>query len=114
MRKPVAALVLLVRFLIALLVAGVQTVWVIVKTGVGAGPPPIAFVRVRYAPMSPVGAAILGSLVSLTPGTTAIDIDLGRRELLLHVLDASDVEGLVAGIRRDFEPGLVTLFGERP
>jgi hypothetical protein len=34
-----------------------------------------------------------------------------RRELLLHVLDASDTDALVQGIRRDFEPGLVALFG---
>jgi len=113
MAKPWAALVLLVRFLVALVVAGMQTVRVIVRSGMGAGPPPVAFLRIRYAPMSPTGAAVLGSLVSLTPGTTTIDVDLGRRELLLHVLDASDIEGLVAGIRRDFEPGLVTLFGER-
>jgi hypothetical protein len=31
--------------------------------------------------------------------------------LLLHVLDASDTDALVEGIRRDFEPGLRTLFG---
>lgn len=58
------------------------------------------------------GAAILGCMVSLTPGTTTLDIDMDRRELLVHVLDASDPEAMVAAIRRDFEPGLVTLFGE--
>jgi hypothetical protein len=34
-----------------------------------------------------------------------------RREMLLHVLDASDVDGAVAGIRREFERYVVTLFG---
>jgi hypothetical protein len=34
-----------------------------------------------------------------------------RRELLLHVLDGSGIDAVVAGIRRDFEPGLQTLFG---
>ena len=55
--------------------------------------------------------ALLGSMVSLTPGTTTIDIDMERKELLLHVLDASDTDAVVAGIRRDFEPGLRALFG---
>ncbi|MGB5496286.1 MAG: Na+/H+ antiporter subunit E, partial [Sedimenticolaceae bacterium] len=66
---------------------------------------------VRFAPLSARGAALLGSMVSLTPGTTTIDIDMERYELLLHVLDASDTDALVDGIRREFEPGLRTLFG---
>lgn len=107
-----AAGVLLLRFLRALLVSGMQTVAVILRAGrPGGAPPPVALLRVRFAPMNETGAALLGCMVSLTPGTTTIDIDMERRELLLHVLDASDTDALVAGIRRDFEPGLVTLFG---
>jgi multisubunit Na+/H+ antiporter MnhE subunit len=113
MHKPWAALVLLLRFLRAMVVSGVQTVAVIVRAGAGGGtPPPAAFVRVRYAPMSAPGAALLGCMVSLTPGTTTLDIDEDRRELLLHVLDASDLDALVQGIRTEFEPSLVVLFGE--
>jgi hypothetical protein len=37
-----------------------------------------------------------------------------RRELLLHVLDASDMDAIVEGIRREFEPGLLALFGREP
>ncbi len=113
MNKPIAAVVLLLRFLRAVVVSGLQTVRVILASGLPGGrPPPVALVRVRFAPMSAHGAALLGCMVSLTPGTTTIDIDMERRELLLHVLDASDTDGLVQGIRRDFEPGLVALFGE--
>jgi hypothetical protein len=35
-------------------------------------------------------------------------------ELLLHVLDETAVQEMVDGIRTDFEPGLVAVFGERP
>lgn len=112
MNKPWAALVLTLRFLRALVISGVQTIGVILRASLGERrPPPVAFVRVRYAPMSAQGAALLGCLISLTPGTTTLDIDEERRELLLHVLDGSDTEGLLAGIRNDFEPGLVALFG---
>jgi multisubunit Na+/H+ antiporter MnhE subunit len=112
--RTVAATVLMFRFLRAIGVSGVQTVGVILRASLGhRRPPPAAFVRVRFAPMSPRGAALLGCMVTLTPGTTTIDIDMERRELLLHVLDASDTDALVQGMRRDFEPGLVALFGEQ-
>ena len=103
---------LVVRFARAVFVSGMQTVVVIVKRGVpGLEAPPGALIRVRYAPMSERGAALLGAMVSLTPGTTTVDIDLERRELLVHVLDASDPNAIVEDIRRDFEPGLRALFG---
>ncbi len=112
MSKSLAALLLMVRFARAVAVSGWQTFAVILKASVGERrSPTTALVRVRFAPMSPRGAALLGCMVSLTPGTTTIDIDMARRELLLHVLDASDTQALLAGIRRDFETGLVTLFG---
>jgi multisubunit Na+/H+ antiporter MnhE subunit len=110
--KLLAAATLLLRFVRAIVVSGLQTVAVILRAGrPGGTPPPLALLRVRFAPMSEQGAALLGAMVSLTPGTTTIDIDMDERELLLHVLDASDTDALVAGIRRDFEPGLVALFG---
>ncbi|MDJ0740594.1 MAG: Na+/H+ antiporter subunit E [Gammaproteobacteria bacterium] len=112
MPRLLAAAGLSLRFVRAVFLSGLQTVAVILKSGrPGGTPPPVALVRVRFAPMSARGAALLGSLVSLTPGTTTIDIDLERRELLLHVLDASDTDALVAGIRQDFEPGIRALFG---
>lgn len=113
LRKPIAAVVLLLRFLRAVVVSGVQTLRVIIVSGrPGAPPPPVALLRMRFAPMSADGAALLGCMITLTPGTTTLDIDMQRRELLLHVLDASDPEGMVQGIRDEFESSLVVLFGE--
>lgn len=111
MRRLSAAIGLLLRFIRAVFVSGFQTVAVILRAGRPGGAPPVALLRVGFAPLDRRGAALLGSLVSLTPGTTTIDVDLERCELLLHVLDASDTDALVDGIRRDFEPGLRTLFG---
>lgn len=112
MTRMLAIIGLLLRFVRAIFISGLQTVAVILRSGrPGGAPPPVALVRVRFAPMSEPGVALLGSMVSLTPGTTTIDIDMERRELLLHVLDASDTDALVAGIRQDFEPGLRRLFG---
>jgi multisubunit Na+/H+ antiporter MnhE subunit len=112
MRGIIAAIILLLRFLRAVVISGFDTIMVILQAGrPGGNAPPVALLRVRFAPMTARGAALLGSMVSLTPGTTTIDIDMDRRELLLHVLDASDTDALVEGIRRDFEPGLRVLFG---
>lgn len=113
MTRGLAAIVLLARFLLAVVVAGGQTVWVILRASVGQ-PPRAAFLRMGFAPMTEQGAALLGSLVTLTPGTTTIDVDMERRELLLHVLDARDPQAQVAAIRRDFERPLVVLFGTAP
>jgi multisubunit Na+/H+ antiporter MnhE subunit len=112
-RNTLLALLLVARFLRAVAVSGFQTLRVILRSG-RRHPPPMAFVRVGFAPMTETGAALLGCMVSLTPGTTTIDIDMARRELLLHVLDASDTRPLLAVIRRDFEPVLVALFGREP
>ncbi len=112
MTRVKAAVGLLGRFVRALVLSAWQTVQTIVRASGRSGRAPVpAFVRVRFAPMSETGAALLGCMVSLTPGTTTLDIDMAEHELLVHVLDASDIDGLVDGIRRDFEPGLLVLFG---
>lgn len=103
-----AVLVLFVRFAIAVVVSGVTTLRIILSEQPGAR---ACFVRVQFAPLSETGVTLLGALVTLTPGATAIDIDLQRRELTLHLLDGSDPQAVAAQIRRDFEPHLVTLFG---
>lgn len=113
MERVLAGGLLALRFLAAVVVSGFQTVVVIVRTGIARrGPPPAALIRMRFAPMSPRGATLLACMVSLTPGTTTIDVDMDRHELLLHVLDASDAAATVRSIRRGFEPGLVTIFGK--
>lgn len=110
LRKSFWILRLTGAFLRAVLVSGLQTLRVILLSR-RHQPPPVALLRVRFAPMTETGAALLGCMVSLTPGTTTLDIDMPRRELLLHVLDASDRRALLRVIRQDFEPGLVALFG---
>ena len=112
LRKPWAVLILLLHFLRAVVASGWQTVQVILRTG-RTHPPSSTLLRVGFAPMSETGAALLGCMVSLTPGTTTIDIDMQQRELLLHVLNANAADKLLQVIRCDFEPGLLALFGVR-
>ncbi|MCE2985096.1 MAG: Na+/H+ antiporter subunit E [Burkholderiales bacterium] len=70
-------------------------------------------VRMSFGDLSPPGIAILGCMITLTPGTTTLDIDMDRREMLLHMLDARAPQQAIDAIRNDFEKYLLILFPGR-
>lgn len=96
-------------FLWQVIVAGTTTAWIILRPGVRPSP---ALVPMPYEGLSPTGAVVLACLISLTPGTTAIDIDPARSRLLLHLLDGRGSDEAIAEIRRRFERPLRVLFPE--
>lgn len=69
------------------------------------------FVRLPYGELTDTGANLLGALISLTPGTTTVDLDPERREFLLHLLDTGQAEATLAAIERDFRRPIAVLFG---
>lgn len=88
--------------------------WVTARIVLRSGPlPQPGFVRLAYGDLSDSAASFLGALVSLTPGTTTVDIDLERGELLLHLLDIERAETTLVAIRGDFLRPIRTLFGVR-
>lgn len=56
------------------------------------------------------GLAVLALIVTSTPGTAWVDYHSGRSELLLHVLDLADPEGLTAQIKQRYERRLMEIF----
>lgn len=108
--KPVIALMLLLRFVFEVLRSGIATAWLIVQPGRQVKP---CLVRMPYENLDDWGVSLLACMLTLTPGTTAIDIDSERRELLIHLLDDSDIEGALAGIHQRFELPLRRLFPAR-
>jgi multisubunit Na+/H+ antiporter MnhE subunit len=72
------------------------------------------FARLAYGDLGPGAASLLGVLVTLTPGTTSLDIDTERREIHLHLLDSRQTEATLAAIERDFVRPLRALLGETP
>ncbi|TCP13028.1 multicomponent K+:H+ antiporter subunit E [Crenobacter luteus] len=110
MTKPQAALVLACRFLVAVSLSGVQTSWLILFRAARLRP---GFVDYRCAPLSETGMVVLACLVTLTPGTTAVELDAAGGRLRLHLLDTGDVAGTLDGIRRRFEAPLRRLWGRR-
>lgn len=55
-------------------------------------------------------ATLLASIVSLTPGTVAIDVDRRRWQLLVHALDAPDPAALSREIKQRYEAPLKEIF----
>lgn len=69
--------------------------------------------RMSYGALDLYTASLLGALISLTPGTTMIAMDLQRREFVLHLLDLRQKDLTIARIRRDFIHPLLQLQGKR-
>lgn len=104
--RPLLCGRLLLRFAGHCVLSGVATARIILQRR----PPPPGLVRMGFAPMSATGAAVLGAMVTLTPGSTVIDIDPERREMLLHLLDTRLSAATLAAIRNDFERDISALF----
>lgn len=111
MKRVAAAVVLAVSFVWQLVVSGLATVRIILAPCVPAQP---VLMRYEFAPLSEAGAALLASLVTLTPGSTVVDIDMASRSLLVHLLDGRDQAGAAEGIRRHFERHVRVLCGVQP
>lgn len=108
MKKLTTALWLAGTFVVQMVLSGVATLRLIVAPQDQVRP---MLVTYPFAPMSEAGAALLAGLVTLTPGTTVVDIDMDARNLLLHVLDGRDETAAVEGIRRHFERHVQVLCG---
>jgi multicomponent K+:H+ antiporter subunit E/multicomponent Na+:H+ antiporter subunit E len=106
--RPVILARLLLRFAAHSVLSGVTTARIILKRN----PPQAGLVRMQFAPMAETGAAVLGAMVTLTPGSSVVDIDIDKREMLLHLLDIRSAEATAAAIRRDFEADVAALFPE--
>ena len=110
MNKLPVLLLLLWRFASTMLISAWDTSRIIL---VYSDAPRRGFARFAYDDLDEAGVVLLAALVTLTPGTSTVDIDLKRRELLLHVLDSDDIETTLSAIRRDFLLPLRSLFGAR-
>jgi multicomponent K+:H+ antiporter subunit E len=69
------------------------------------------FARVPLAVRSDVGIMVLSSTISLTPGTLSAELSDDRSELLVHYLDETDAEAVVALIKARYERPLLEIFG---
>lgn len=69
-----------------------------------------SFIEVPLDLRDSFAATVLGSIVSLTPGTVSVDVDRERWVLLVHSLDVDDAQALVHTIKRRYETPLREIF----
>lgn len=69
-----------------------------------------AIVRVPVTLDDPFVLTVLGSIVSLTPGTVTLEIDRDAGVLIVHALDVGDTDRLVALIQSRYEAALREVF----
>jgi multisubunit Na+/H+ antiporter MnhE subunit len=60
-------------------------------------------VRVAIGPRSERGVAVSALATTLSPGTVLVDVDWQRREMLLHVMDASDPDAVRVRLQRFYD-----------
>ena len=60
-------------------------------------------VAIPIGERSPLGVAVTGLLVGLSPGSTLLEVDERRRTMLFHVIDDSDPDGVRASIDRLYQ-----------
>jgi multicomponent K+:H+ antiporter subunit E len=70
-----------------------------------------AFVAVPLDTQHPQVVALLASIVTMTPGTVAADIDDARTRILVHVLHADDPARIAGEIKARYERPLREIFG---
>ena len=109
MKRMITVIALFLNFLKEVVVSGWTTAGIILR---GNGDLHPGFARMSYGDLGDNAASLLAALITLTPGTTAIEIDVQRREFLLHLLDAQHSEATLTAIRRNFLHPIRVLFGK--
>lgn len=68
------------------------------------------FLTIPLELRSPIGLAVLGLIITSTPGTAWMDYNVARGTLLLHVFDLVDEDGWRTLIRDRYERLLLEIF----
>ena len=112
MKRIGAGLLILWRLVAAIARSGWQISWRILRDPRGVAP---GFVDYSFQPMAPAATTVLACLISLTPGTTAVDVDAAAGRMRLHLLDAGDgaAEAVLHEIRSQFESAVRVLFAQK-
>lgn len=100
MRRAVAWLRVGIAFVAELAKSTVATIRAVL------GPPGRLKPAILAVPLdvrSPGGTVVFASMVTLTPGTTSLDVSADGRTLYVHALDAPDREAAVAGMKSTLE-----------
>lgn len=99
MKYSLAVLMLAFNFLKSALLSGLDTARLILRDQRCAHS---GLARMPYGDLGDTSASILSALVTLTPGTTVIEINLQQKEFVLHLLDLEQQDVIITTIQHDF------------
>jgi multicomponent K+:H+ antiporter subunit E len=106
-RRPAVAVHLLALFLYDIIVANLAVARAALSPRMPIRP---QFVYVPLDVHQPGAAALLAAMVTLTPGTVSVDLDLDRRLLRVHGLLVDDEVQAVASIKARYEARIKEIF----
>ncbi|KFI07175.1 Na+/H+ antiporter subunit E [Massilia sp. BSC265] len=109
MKRFAAAVLLLWRLIVGVVHAGLHISWRTLHRPRAFAP---GFAEYRFAPMGSGATTVLACLISLTPGTTAVDVDAAGGCIRLHLLDGDAGDNALREIRAHFEDPLRVLFNK--
>ncbi|HMN96723.1 MAG TPA: Na+/H+ antiporter subunit E [Phycisphaerales bacterium] len=111
-RRVMHAAGLAFHFWWSLLVANINVAAAVIRSPKRLRP---LVIDVPLEDLSDVELAILASLITLTPGTVALDVTADRKHMLVHVLHAEDAAAAIRDVKEGFEARLLLVTrGERP
>ncbi|MCC7548574.1 MAG: Na+/H+ antiporter subunit E [Burkholderiales bacterium] len=106
-RRPAVAAKLAGLFLYDIVVANLAVARAVLSPGLPIQP---RFLRVPLELTDPGAAALLAGMVTLTPGTVSVDLDLDARTLTVHALLGQDEAATVDSIKRRYEARIREIF----
>lgn len=98
-RKAIAAARLAARFVYELVKSNLEVTVAVLRDPASMRP---CIVAIPVAGMSEGAITLLANMITLTPGTTSLDVSPDRTLLYVHALFGSDPEGVKAGIDEAF------------
>lgn len=105
--RPVAAVLLFLRVIGDIIVANIEVARLVLGPLDRLHP---HFLDIPLDIDDPFVATVFASIITLTPGTVSVDIDRERRILLVHALDVTDPEAMIATIKQRYEAPLKEIF----
>jgi multicomponent K+:H+ antiporter subunit E len=106
-RRPLLAVQLLALFALDIVVANLAVARAALSPRLRLAP---RFVHVPLDLAEPAPVTLLAAMVTLTPGTVSVDINLEARVLLVHALIVEDAAATAAEIKSRYESRIKEIF----
>lgn len=106
-RKPLKLCLFMLKVFYDIVVANLHVAKLVLGPKESLRP---AFIEVPMVIENEFVLAMLTSIISLTPGTVSAGLSGDHKVLILHALDAPDIEALVAEVKSNYEAPLLEIF----